>query len=199
MTIPGIHASHRGDVMSMGYVAPPPPPAPSESKLKAPVIPNVYRLWKSPILTGQQQQAQSDVDSSPQSQAQSDSSQQNQDVAPLTLPPSADLSVSPDAALALPRHPAADQVSHAPPDSLPKPESAAVSAADVLKSIASRDENKRASVDRGSRRASQQSLRASGDPGSNQLHDNLRGTQIASLDANSEVALSPQLLAQSST
>ncbi|KAG6868563.1 hypothetical protein C0993_001010 [Termitomyces sp. T159_Od127] len=42
MTIPGIHASHRGEVMSMGYVAPPQPPAmnPSEGK-------SIYRLFKT--------------------------------------------------------------------------------------------------------------------------------------------------------
>ncbi|KAK0481497.1 putative integral membrane protein conserved region-domain-containing protein [Armillaria novae-zelandiae] len=42
MSIPGIHASHKGNVMSMGYVAPPVSPPP-ESK-KNPVL----RLWKSP-------------------------------------------------------------------------------------------------------------------------------------------------------
>ena len=41
MTIPGIHARHRGEVMSMGYV-PPDPPVP---EAKSPVS-SVYRLWK---------------------------------------------------------------------------------------------------------------------------------------------------------
>ena len=46
MTIPGIHASHRGEVMSMGY-APPPPPAGQQEQKKAP-LQSVYRLWKNP-------------------------------------------------------------------------------------------------------------------------------------------------------
>ncbi|KAG6874409.1 hypothetical protein C0995_015145 [Termitomyces sp. Mi166 len=42
MTIPGIHASHRGEIMSMGYVAPQPPAMnPSEGKS------SIYRLFKT--------------------------------------------------------------------------------------------------------------------------------------------------------
>ena len=53
MTIPGIHASHRGEVMAMGYVPPVPPPPPPENKGKASGIQSVYRLWKSPTLPPQ--------------------------------------------------------------------------------------------------------------------------------------------------
>ena len=42
MSIPGIHARNRGEVMSMGY-APPSPPAPAETKAG---VSSVYRLWK---------------------------------------------------------------------------------------------------------------------------------------------------------
>ena len=46
MSIPGIHARNRGEVMSMGY-APPSPPAPAETKTG---VSSVYRLWKySPV------------------------------------------------------------------------------------------------------------------------------------------------------
>jgi hypothetical protein len=42
MTIPGIHARNRGEVMSMGYV--PPSPAAVEAKTG---VSGVYRLWKN--------------------------------------------------------------------------------------------------------------------------------------------------------
>ena len=48
MTIPGIHASHRNDVMSMGYA----PPTPSQSAIhepkRTPTIQSMYRLFKVP-------------------------------------------------------------------------------------------------------------------------------------------------------
>ena len=69
MTIPGIHASHRGEIMSMGNIAASPPSP--ENKAKATTIQSVYRLWKSPTLSGQQESQTSERD--------------NDDVTPLVL------------------------------------------------------------------------------------------------------------------
>ncbi|KAG0707545.1 hypothetical protein DFH29DRAFT_844627 [Suillus ampliporus] len=86
MTIPGIHASHRGEPMSMGNIAA--SSTPPESKPKGPAIQSMYRLWKSPILTGQLQA--SDSQSTP-----TRAEERNADVAPLSL--------SADAASPVPR------------------------------------------------------------------------------------------------
>ncbi|KAG6380825.1 putative integral membrane protein conserved region-domain-containing protein [Boletus reticuloceps] len=62
MTIPGIHASHRGEVMSIGNMAPVSPGP--ESKPKGATTQSMYRLWKSPILTASQE-AQASTSTSP--------------------------------------------------------------------------------------------------------------------------------------
>ena len=49
MMIPGIHASHRGEVMSMGSVPPQPNVLSETVKLKNPTIQSVYRLWSRPV------------------------------------------------------------------------------------------------------------------------------------------------------
>ncbi|KAL5534011.1 hypothetical protein ACEPAG_471 [Sanghuangporus baumii] len=106
MTIPGIHASHRGDIQSLGYVPPASSSTPTESKSRTPTIPptiqSVYRLFRSPtsnssVLQLQQEQARNNPGSatraSPrQSPARSEGSllapESNDDVTPLSLTPS---------------------------------------------------------------------------------------------------------------
>ncbi|KAF8559981.1 hypothetical protein OG21DRAFT_1401900 [Imleria badia] len=144
MTIPGIHASHRGEVMSMGNVAPVSPVP--ESKPKGATIQSMYRLWKSPILTGQQSQ---ETQSSSTSPGRGDVHDRNHDVAPLSLTPEV---ISPPPRSVPPPLPprtnASVAVRHAAEitdESLVVPSVSAASQA--LKTIASRDETRRMSIE----------------------------------------------------
>lgn len=141
MTIPGIHASHRGEVMSMGNVAP--VSLASESKPKGPTIQSMYRLWKSPILTGQSsQEAQTSSSSSP---GRDEANDRNCDVAPLSLTPEV---ISPPSRPVPPPLPprtiSSVAVRHAAETA---DDSATSSASEALKSIASRDETRRLSIE----------------------------------------------------
>ncbi|KAI9462294.1 hypothetical protein BJY52DRAFT_1116345 [Lactarius psammicola] len=131
MTIPGIHARHRGEVMSMGYV-PPSPPAAADAKTG---VSSVYRLWKhSPA-------AQSEPASRDDERARSRSPPVlNADGAETTTPGS-----SPAPAPA-PR-PTAPPLPPRSPTSLrpvPKVPSGPSPASEALMSIVSRDELSRA-------------------------------------------------------
>lgn len=140
MTIPGIHASHKGEVMSMGNVAPT-LPAP-EIKPKGPTIQSMYRLWKSPVLTGQPSQ-----EAQPSSCRHGDTNDGNLDVAPLSLTPDV---VSPRAVPPPlpPRTISTVAVRHATECTDESVVVSSVSAASqALKSIASRDETRRVSVE----------------------------------------------------
>ena len=134
MTIPGIHASHRGEVMSMGYVAPPPPPPPAstENRLKTPAIQSVYRLWKSPTLSGRSLE---ETDSQTQPP---DAQEHNTDVVPLTLSHeegSQSLPLKPQPPPLPPR-------SHTPNTTHSRTDTPQSPASEALKHIASRDERR---------------------------------------------------------
>ncbi|KAH7922852.1 hypothetical protein BV22DRAFT_1016499 [Leucogyrophana mollusca] len=143
MTIPGIHASHRGEVMSMGYVAPSSPPP--ENKSKAPAIQSVYRLWKSPILAGQQQGSEL------QPASRSEAAERNKDVAPLSL--SAEPASPPPRPVPPPLPPrtiSSVAVRHSPDASKNPADLGTLGvspASEALKSIATKDETKRAPLD----------------------------------------------------
>lgn len=147
MTIPGIHASHRGEVMSMGNVAPVAPTA--ESKPKGAAIQSMYRLWKSPVLTGQESQdAQSSPSASP---GHGDASDRNhdRDVVPLSLTPEV---ISPPSRSVPPPLPprtiSSVAVRHAAETTDDSPVVPSASAASqALKTIVSRDETRRVSIE----------------------------------------------------
>ncbi|KAJ6623110.1 hypothetical protein B0H10DRAFT_2162606 [Mycena sp. CBHHK59/15] len=134
MTIPGIHASHRGDVMSMGYVAPEPVSPTPESKLKNPAIQSVYRLWKSPT------------------PAEASSAPRPEDTAPVAFPPSTSPSARPTPPPLPPRTvrtpSTSASVSHVARPELGPPRLSETSGASAaLQSIANKD--RRASVELG--------------------------------------------------
>ncbi|KAF8204361.1 hypothetical protein K438DRAFT_1580013 [Mycena galopus ATCC 62051] len=144
MTIPGIHASHRGEVMSMGYVAPQPTPPSPDMKVKNPAIKSVYRLWKNPAASDAVSElASSSASSSSPPRTQTADEGSN----PLSVPGSPSMRPTPPP---LPprngRTPSTSNVSR-PEVSAPRLSEPQPSASEKLQSIANKD--KRASLELG--------------------------------------------------
>ncbi len=174
MTIPGIHASHRGEVMSMGYA--PPPPATQAEEKKAP-LQSVYRLWKNPGTSNastprsepapvsQTGFAGRDQDSASRQSEEDESALQTPRVRPPSAPPP------------LPPRANSTQVWHAKPEVVRPSETDTASlskASAALQSIASKDRVKRASLT--------PPVSVPSSPG----QDNNVSSAFASLDRNTE-------------
>ncbi|KAI0068017.1 hypothetical protein BV25DRAFT_1911048 [Artomyces pyxidatus] len=153
MIIPGIHASHKGEVMSMGYVAPSPRPTTPDAKGKASSIQGVYRLWKqAPSSEGTEQGRESE----PRLSGDADAPVLTPDASP-------NLSATGPSTPRLEPPPLPPRSSHSTPSSpnfpvLPRRPSIASAA---LKSIATRDEENR------SHRPDALPLQPPGTPGGN--------------------------------
>ncbi|KAF7347443.1 hypothetical protein MVEN_01500300 [Mycena venus] len=152
MTIPGIHASHRGEVMSMGYVAPQPPSPSPEAKVKNPAIQSVYRLWKSPAASAEvsSDAAPEVVSSSSSSSSSSRTPTADEGSKPLPVPGSPPMRPTPPP---LPprtgRTPSLSNVSRPELDPPRLSETPQPSASEALQSISVRDRDKRASLELG--------------------------------------------------
>ncbi|KZT08617.1 uncharacterized protein LAESUDRAFT_648754 [Laetiporus sulphureus 93-53] len=143
MTIPGIHASHRGEVMSMGYAPPPPPPVPADAK--KPTIQSVYRLWKNPSSSPGSIPRGMEAPPQTQTEMQTGFNGHDQDDAPpVTL---GSLEVHSEAPPPRPVPPPLPPRSiSAVPLHKPASDAASSPASAALQSIASKDRSKRASL-----------------------------------------------------
>ncbi|KAJ7129495.1 hypothetical protein C8R44DRAFT_872757 [Mycena epipterygia] len=152
MTIPGIHASHRGEVMSMGFVAPEQATPSPESRVKNPAIQSVYRLWKSPAsaeTSDAAPEASSSSSSSPSS-SRTQTTDEGSKLPAFSFPGSGSPPARPTPPPLPPRSARTTSVSHVSRPELGLPrlsESAQPSASEALQSIANKD--KRASLEFG--------------------------------------------------
>ncbi|KAH8099700.1 hypothetical protein BXZ70DRAFT_989942 [Cristinia sonorae] len=150
MSIPGIHVSHRGDVMSMGYAPPPPPPEPKKAPPVA--IQSVYRLWQK---QGSQPEQQPQPSQETASQGILSNGDQSSAEIPSPPPASEVPAASSSGRLApppLPPRSATSQALPAPskaesPPPSQEPERVVSPASQALQSIVTKDRHKRASLD----------------------------------------------------
>ncbi|KAF5385242.1 hypothetical protein D9615_001134 [Tricholomella constricta] len=161
MTIPGIHASHRGEIMSMGY-APPQPPSMVQPEGKSS---SIYRLFKSPAssVSGDQQPLQQSLSQQSNTQSSQDNTisqviegpKDTLTLAPPPPPPNVNANTT---TLCSPHQPLSPRVPPPlPPRSTPSPavsrppieaptiHATPPSAEQTLKSIATKDQRSRPS------------------------------------------------------